>query len=143
MLISQILHRKGADVATIDAKATVAELVAELARVGVGALVVADTGASVEGIVSERDVVRRMAKDGADTLELLVQDVMTTNVVTCTLDEHVDDLMRLMTENRIRHVPVVVERRLAGIVSIGDVVNARVSELETERQQLNDYISGR
>jgi CBS domain-containing protein len=108
----------------------------------VGALVVSDDGETVAGIVSERDVVRRLHVEGEGLLHHRVRDIMTADVATCEPTHAVDDLMRLMTERRIRHVPVVVQGRLAGLVSIGDVVNHRVVELEEERHQLESYISG-
>ena len=106
----------------------------------VGALVVSRDGASVLGIVSERDVVRRIAADGTGSLEELVSDVMTADVMTATPDDSVESVMRIMTENRIRHVPVVVEDQLVGIISIGDVVKNRMDELEVERESLIGYI---
>jgi CBS domain-containing protein len=111
---------------------------------GVGALVVSADGRRVDGIVSERDLVRRLAERGALMLSEPVSAVMTAAVRTCTPDDHVDELMRVMTEHRMRHLPVVVDGVLSGIVSIGDVVKWRVTELEDEARHLHDYItSGR
>ena len=143
MLISQMLRLKGADVATIQPGAAVTDVVGALAEHGVGALVVSSDGTTIEGIISERDVVRSLATNGTDALKMTVADVMTADVVTCDLAATTEQLMAEMTQRRFRHIPVVEDGKLAGIVSIGDVVNARVGELETERQQLTDYISGR
>jgi CBS domain-containing protein len=142
MRISDILRHKGTVVETVRTDASVGDLLARLSVHNVGALVVSDDGQTVAGIVSERDVVRRLHVEGAGLLNHRVRDIMTADVATCDPSHAVDDLMRLMTERRIRHVPVLVDGRLAGLVSIGDVVNHRVGELEEERHQLESYISG-
>jgi CBS domain-containing protein len=141
MRISDILRSKGDFVATIPADATVAEVVAELARLQVGALVVSSDGQHIAGIVSERDVARQLYALGAAVLERSVASIMTSDVRTCRRDDHVESLMVTMTERRIRHIPVVGDGGLEGIVSIGDVVKSRVAELEGERQTLVDYIT--
>ena len=141
MRISDVLRRKGADVVTIAPAEPVTELLARLREHGVGALVVSDDGQTVEGIVSERDVVRRLATDGPAMLTLTVRDLMTSDVHTCTPDHHVNDLMLTMTEQRVRHIPVVADGQLLGIVSIGDVVKHRIDELTNERDYLEAYIS--
>ncbi len=143
MLISQVLRRKGNDVATTPPDGTIADVLSELAEHGVGALVVSTNGTSVEGIISERDIVRALAATGPLVLEMSTRELMTENVVTCSPEATTEQLMEHMTQRRFRHVPVTENGELVGIVSIGDVVNARVDELETERQQLTDYISGR
>jgi CBS domain-containing protein len=140
MRISDVLRGKGTDVATVPPTAAVSELIDALARHNVGALVVVD-GDSVVGIVSERDVVRQLHARGAALLDAPVTEIMTTEVVTCVPTDHVDSLAATMTERRIRHMPVVVDGQLAGIVSIGDVVKSRIDELETDRQQLESYIA--
>jgi CBS domain-containing protein len=140
MKINDVLRGKGTDVVTISPDATVRELLASLAEHNVGALVVSADGTSVAGIVSERDVVRGLHRD-PEILSAPVQSIMTADVHTCDTDAHTDDLMRLMTEQRIRHVPVVVGDALRGIVSIGDIVKTRIGELEFEREQLSSYIS--
>ncbi len=142
MRIHDVLRHKGSAVATVSPEASVRELLAKLAEHGIGALVVSSDGHRVEGIVSERDVVRRLHDDGADLLSQPVSSIMTADVHTCGPDELLVDLMRAMTERRIRHIPVVVAGRLSGIVSIGDIVKFRIDELETERRQLENYISG-
>ncbi len=143
MLINQVLRRKGSEVATIAATATVADAVTSLATHGVGALVVSSDGTAVDGIVSERDIVRAIARTGPGILDEPVSQIMTNDVVTCGLDATTEELMVQMTERRFRHVPVVESDSLVGIVSIGDVVITRVNELEVERQQLSNYIMGR
>lgn len=139
MRIADVLRNKGTEVATIAPTATVSELLAKLAEHNIGAMVVqGDDG--LAGIVSERDIVRRLNERGADALQAPVSDIMTTDVATCTPDESVDHLTVLMTERRIRHVPVMFNGRLAGIVSIGDVVKSRMNELEHAQEQLEAYI---
>jgi CBS domain-containing protein len=143
MQVAAILTRKGTDVFTIDAGETVAAAIAALHRHGVGALVVSSDGTTVSGIVSERDVVRRLAEQGSDVLAQPVASVMTSDVVTCAPATTTEELMSVVTERRIRHVPVVQDARLEGLVSIGDIVAARVRELEEEARLLHDYISAR
>jgi len=140
MKISDVLRGKGTEVVTITPEATVSELLRLLAEHNVGALVVSADGNSVAGIVSERDVVRLMHADPAG-FQTQVRSIMTAEVQTCDPDAHIEDLMRLMTNRRIRHVPVVVDGTLTGIVSIGDVVKSRIGELEFEREQLSKYIA--
>jgi CBS domain-containing protein len=143
MKISDILRHKpahsGADVVTITPSDTVAALLTRLAEHNVGALVVLEDK-RVAGIVSERDVVRRLAEHGAAVLDRPVSEIMTTSVFTCTSNDTVESLSVLMTERRIRHVPVVDNGRLAGIVSIGDVVKRQISRLQEEQAQLEQYI---
>jgi CBS domain-containing protein len=141
MRITDVLRRKGDSVATIAPERSIRELLATLAEHKVGALVVSKGGGSVDGIVSERDVVRRLHSDGDAVLDRPVSAIMTATVRTCTPQDLVEDLMVLMTENRFRHVPVVVDGKLAGIVSIGDVVKHRIGELQDERDHLTSYIS--
>lgn len=143
MLISQVLRRKGSEVATVAPDASIRAVLHLLAEHGVGALVVSGDGRGVDGIVSERDIVRAMTRHGADTFTMAAADLMTAEVVTCSPDASIDQLMAAMTERRFRHVPVTEDHVLVGIVSIGDVVNARLRELETETEQLTNYISGR
>lgn len=142
MRISDVLRRKGNGVVTVPPDTTIRQLIGLLAEHGVGALVVSSGGEHVDGIVSERDVVRALHGDGEDLLSRPVSEIMTGSVRTCVPGDTVDDLMRVMTELRVRHVPVVVDDRLAGIVSIGDVVKHRIDELQSERDQLTAYISG-
>ncbi|HEY0816190.1 MAG TPA: CBS domain-containing protein [Pseudonocardia sp.] len=141
MRITDVLRGKGASVATVEPAASVGELVALLAQHNVGALPVLDAGRLV-GIVSERDVVRRLHAGGAGLLQLRVADIMTSGVTTCEPGDKVEDLARIMTDRRFRHMPVVDNGDLIGIVSIGDLVKARIDLLEAERQQLQSYIAG-
>lgn len=141
MRLTDVLRSKGDGVVTVEPGSLVRELLGVLAEHGIGAAVVSTDGRAVEGIVSERDVVRAIADRGAGVLDEPVGDICTTDVHTCAPDAHVDDLMRVMTERRIRHVPVVVDGALTGIVSIGDVVKHRMGELEQERAALSDYIT--
>ncbi len=140
MQISSLLRRKGPEVATIDGSESVRAALAMLAERGIGALVVSSDGRHVEGIVSERDVARGLHERGAGLLTEPVSGLMTTRVHTCPSDANVHSLAQTMTEHRVRHVPVVDDGVLVGIVSIGDVVKARLDELEEERRQLVDYI---
>jgi CBS domain-containing protein len=140
MRISDVLAAKASsEVVTISPDATVRDLVAALAQHNVGALVVSSDGSTVHGIVSERDVVRRLHSD-PDTLDASVATIMTSDVRTAAPSDQLHDLMQLMTEHRIRHVPVVTDGALAGIVSIGDVVKSRMGELEFERDQLDSFV---
>ena len=141
MRVATILGEKGSTVATIHAGATVADAAAELRLRGVGALVVSTDGRTIEGILSERDVVRRLAERGEAALHEKVAGVMTSQVRTCSPSDTSEDLMRIMTEHRMRHLPVVVDGMLAGLVSIGDIVKARVTELESEAKTLHEYIT--
>lgn len=141
MHVEGLLSTKGDAVVTVTPTSSIGEVVATLAEHHVGALVVSDDGSAVDGIVSERDVVRALADEGADVLRREVSSIMTREVVTCDLQTTVDELASFMTERRIRHLPVVVDGRLAGIVSIGDVVKDRIRDLEAETQTLHEYIS--
>jgi CBS domain-containing protein len=140
MRIHDILHRKGSAVATIRPDATVRELLATLAEHNIGAVVVSTDGRTIAGIASERDVVRRMHERGAELLNARVSEIMTADVRTCGLDDKVDGLRAIMTQHRIRHLPVVRDDALVGIVSIGDVVKSAIEELEDEREYLVGYI---
>jgi CBS domain-containing protein len=140
MRIADVLRGKGGAVVTINPDATVAELVAGLADHNIGAMVVAGPD-GVKGIVSERDVVRQLHTHGASVLSRPVEKIMTSVVSTCSKEDTVDSLTLLMTENRVRHVPVLEDGNLIGIVSIGDVVKTRMQELESEHEQLQSYIT--
>ena len=143
MRISDILRTKsgGAAVVSIGPDATVTELVAMLAEHKIGAVIVTG-GADVIGIVSERDVVRRLNDEGADVLGAAVSSLMTSPVITCAPSDHVDAIAETMTEHRFRHLPVVDDGQLVGLVSIGDVVKNRIRELEKDRSQLEQYVTG-
>ena len=140
MRINDVLNAKSShDVITIGPDASIRDLVALLAEHNVGALIVSADGQAVDGIVSERDVVRRL-NDRPDILDASVSDIMTTEVRTCEGDADLTELMRIMTEHRIRHVPVLSGGKLTGVISIGDVVKNRIGELEFERDQLDSYV---
>lgn len=143
MKISSLLESKGSEVATVSADAPVADAVARLGQHKIGALVVSEDGLHIEGIVSERDIVRGLAEGRAALLQEPVRSIMTALVVTSTPDDEVESLMSTMTHHRVRHVPVVKDGLLCGIVSIGDVVKSRIGELEKDRQELVEYINGR
>jgi CBS domain-containing protein len=142
MRISDLLRVKGARVVTVPPDTTVRRLVAVLAEYRIGAVVVSGDGVSVEGIVSERDVVRALALRGAAVMSEQVTAIYTADVHTVAPETELDDVARMMTERRVRHAPVTVDGGLRGIVSIGDVVKSRIGELETERAALTDYITG-
>jgi CBS domain-containing protein len=141
MTIARILAEKGREVFTTQPHRTLKEVVDLLAEKGVGAVVVADASMSVLGILSERDVVRVIAKHGAAALDDQVSRHMTPKVTTVTLDATIDHVMQTMTEGRFRHVPVVEDGRLIGIISIGDVVKRHVNMIDSERQALREYIA--
>lgn len=142
MRIADVLRGKGSSVATIGHAATLAETIDELARYNVGALPVLDDEHRLVGIVSERDVVRQLQANGADALQAPLAEFMTAGVTTCAPEDKVADLAKVMTAGRFRHLPVLVDGQLAGIVSIGDLVKARIDLLESEREQLQHYIAG-
>jgi CBS domain-containing protein len=140
MRIADVLRNKGAAVATITPETSVAGLLTELSVHNIGAMVVVSFDGLV-GIVSERDVVRALHRQGGDVLTQPVSEIMTTLVATCAPTDSVDSLSALMTTNRVRHVPVMENGRLVGIVSIGDVVKTRMEELEAQQEQLQAYIT--
>ena len=142
MRISDVLRVKGAQVVTVPPDTDVTRLLAVLAEHQIGAVVVSRQGSSVEGIVSERDIVRALASRGAAVLTEPVTAIYTAAVHTVEPDAELADVERLMTERRFRHVPVVVDGTLRGVVSIGDVVKNRIDELESERTALAGYITG-
>lgn len=142
MKIAHILSNKGPFVATIKPGASVKHLVDELKHYGIGALVVSEDGHTIEGIVSERDIVRKLSEFAGEVSSLKVADIMTREVRTCTAEDQIEDLMGVMTEHHFRHVPVVdAGGRLAAIVSIGDLVKYRFEELHDERAALINYIT--
>jgi CBS domain-containing protein len=141
MKISEILRRKGADVATISPHATIESALGILKEQNVGALVISSATNPVNGILSERDIVRSLATRGARVLAEHVSDNMTTSVISCAPDELITKAMTTMTTRRFRHMPVIDEGALAGIVSIGDLVKHRLEELEDEASNLRTYIA--
>jgi CBS domain-containing protein len=142
MLIADILREKGAHVQTTTAETLLKDAIKLLASQRIGALLVSGNGRSIDGILSERDIVRGLANDAIDFSSNTVGDLMTSNVCTCGPEATVSAVMALMDEKRIRHVPVTVNNVLAGVVSIRDIVNARLKEAEMERKELANYIAG-
>jgi CBS domain-containing protein len=142
MLIRHILAGKGSDVVTARPDATVTEVAKLLKAKRIGAVVVTDADEELCGIISERDLACGLADHGAALLRMRVGDLMTREISTCSPDDGIDRLMRQMTEGRFRHLPVVEDGRMIGIISIGDVVKHRLQELENEAHMLQDYISG-
>jgi|SRR4051794_23830123 CBS domain-containing protein len=140
MRISDVIRSKGDLVVTISPEQTVKTLIDRLDEHGIGALVVSNDGKTIEGIVSERDVVRRLHRDGAAVLEQTVADIMTAEVKTAAPEDNIEDTARVMTQARVRHLPIVSGGELVAIISIGDVVKHRIDELQVERDQLVDYI---
>lgn len=150
MTIKRVLEHKGSEVATIAPDATLTELVDTLAELRIGAMVVSSDGETIEGIVSERDIVRALRTGALPALResrlihldrVKVRDIMTAEVTTAEPTTAIDEVMAVMTSSRIRHIPVVVETRVVGIVSIGDIVKARIDQLEYERSNLVDYVT--
>ncbi len=142
MNVEAILQTKGTRVATTRSDATIATVVHRLKLEGIGALVVSDDGKTLAGMISERDILRGFADYGPELLERRVAEVMTREVITCAPQDSVKRVMTLMTRSRVRHLPVVEDGRLCGIVSIGDVVKNRLEELELETSVLRDiYIA--
>lgn len=140
MRIADVLKAKGAAVATISPETSVADLLTGLVNRNIGAMVVVGHEGPV-GIVSERDVVHRLHDLGADLLTRPVSEIMTTHLLFCSPEDSVDSLSAAMTHHRVRHIPVLQDGKLAGIVSIGDVVKTRMQELESSREHLQAYIT--
>ncbi|MFL5226801.1 MAG: CBS domain-containing protein [Microvirga sp.] len=141
MNVEHILMAKGRDVLTIEPSRTLADAARALTEKGIGAVIVGGPDEAVLGILSERDIVRAVARGGASALEHPVSQHMTGKVVTCTRQTTINELMDEMTQRKFRHMPVVENGRLCGIISIGDVVKHRVAEIEAEHQALREYIA--
>lgn len=142
MRVSDVLLHKGGGVITVRPDSTCRDLLGLLARHNIGAVVVSPDGITVAGIVSERDVVRRLHDRGAEILDAPVAQIATLDVQTCEPEDSLDELRETMTVRRFRHIPVVSHNRLVGIVSIGDVVKSTISQLEDEKRHLIDYLQG-
>lgn len=140
MNVKAILAAKGGDVISIEPTATLAAAVQLLSKHRIGALVIGGAGGRLAGILSERDIMRALSEHGAEALNMQVGQVMTRNVLTCGEDDSIADIMERMTAGKFRHLPVVTKGRLAGLVSIGDVVKQRVEEIESESEAMRDYI---
>lgn len=142
MRVSDVLASKGSDaVYTITSDSTVQQLLDVLAELNVGALIVSDDGKAMLGIVSERDIVRKL-RTVENSRNMTVSEIMTTDVQLCGPDDSFGDLMSTMTEHRVRHIPVIADGAIVGVVSIGDAVKYRMDQLEFERDQLNNYVAG-
>jgi CBS domain-containing protein len=142
MQVQAILNAKGAEVVTIAPSATVKELAALLKERKFGAIVVSQTGTSIDGIVSERDIVHKLTDFGPKFLNVRVTEIMTRDVLTCSPNDSVDACMEMMTSKRVRHLPVKQDGKLAGLVSIGDIVKAKIEEIRVEAESLKQYIVG-
>lgn len=140
MRISDVVKSKGSQVVTMRPDATVRDLLALLAQHNIGAVVISEDGSGVDGIVSERDIVRHLAADGPDVLDGGVSKIMTSDVHTCSAEDDIESLATEMTQRRVRHVPVVADGQLQAIVTIGDVVKHRLAQLQDEKDQLTAYI---
>ena len=142
MLVEEVLKAKGRDIVTMPRDASVAEAARLLKEKRIGAVVISDDGARVLGILSERDIVHALAEFAAAALEMRVRELMTQDVVTCAPGDKIVGLMARMTERRIRHLPVLKDGVLDGMVSIGDVVKSRIEEVESEASAMRDFITG-
>ena len=142
MSVESILRTKGTGVVTIRSDVSLAEAAKTLADKKIGAVVVSEDGVAVSGIISERDIVQAIAADGHTALEQPVSGFMTADVITCERTDSVEAIMQTMTEGRFRHVPVVADGALLGIVSIGDVVKRRIEDAEAEAEHLRGFIAG-
>jgi CBS domain-containing protein len=140
MTVGRILERKGYGLETVSPSTTIAAISHHLNDQGIGAVVIVDDSGRLKGIVSERDIVRALAAHGPSALDKPAHEIMTANVITATEDEPVDEIMRLMTESKFRHVPIARDGKLVGLVSIGDLVKHRITELEKETEAFRAYI---
>ena len=141
MLVKQIFKQKDNRIITVQPGDTVATAADVLKRENIGAVMVSGPDGALSGILSERDIVRAMPEHGPDIFKITVEQLMTRDVITCSSADRVNDLMKKMTAGRFRHLPVVDDGGLTGIISIGDVVKSRLEELEAEASQLRDYIA--
>ena len=142
MSVKQILDQKGRDVVTVSPTMGTAEAVRFLADNKIGAVIVIGTGGKIAGILSERDIVRAVAKKGADALAAPISSIMTSKVTTCGEDHTINQVMELMTNGRFRHLPVERDGALVGVISIGDVVRRRIEDVEREAEEIKAYIAG-
>tara|TARA_R110002096_G_scaffold17764_12_gene61319 strand:+ start:827 stop:1261 length:435 start_codon:yes stop_codon:yes gene_type:complete len=140
MIVRQILKSKGSTVTSVPASESIANVATLLMEARIGAVLVRGSNGDPVGILSERDIVEGLAAQGANVLAADAASLMTGDLVTCSPDDQVDALMRVVTNQRVRHLPVMEHGQLAGIVSIGDLVKARIGELETEGEALQRYI---
>ncbi len=141
MTVREILNEKGHEVVTLTPDVTVAEAVAVLAKHRIGAIVVTNGAGVIKGILSERDIVRRLAEDGAEFLKHKVSELMTANVKVCAENHSNNEVMEIMTNGRFRHLPVERDGKLIGVISIGDVVKRRIAEVQREAEEIRSYIA--
>ncbi len=141
MNVNTILNVKGGDVITVSTSTPILEVTKTLAKFGIGSIVVTNEDGTLAGIVSERDVVRAITHMGVDVTNESVSEIMTENIITCDRNDSVDKIMGIMTSKRFRHMPVVEEGKLKGIISIGDVVQQRIAEAELEANAMRSYIA--
>ena len=141
MIVSQLLKSKGFQVYTVSEETNINEISRILSEKRIGVAVIINESKNVIGIISERDIIRGLSKYGEKVLDMPSKALMTKNVITIGLDSHIDDLMREMTNSRIRHMPIVEDEKLVGLISIGDVVKNRVEELQAEGDMLREYIA--
>src|SRR3954447_17021047 len=139
MHVAAVIKRKGSEVVTIAAGQTIAEAVNVLTERRIGALLVMDGNDAVDGIISERDIVRALSRGGADVLTRKVSDVMTRDVRSCSCHDTIAEVMNIMTQGRVRHLPVIDDGKLVGLISIGDVVKQRLDDAELEVESLRGY----
>lgn len=142
MTVAHILQSKGSDVISVSPKAAIMEVADVLAKNKIGAVLVMEAGGKVAGIISERDVVRALAQKGDKLASSKVSDFMTRELITCQPDATIDQIMSLMTEGRVRHLPVLDDGKLCGMISIGDIVKRRIAEVEFEAEEMKRYIAG-
>mgnify|MGYP006126458735 CR=1 FL=1 len=141
MIVSHILKSKGGEVYTVSKETTITEVSHLLAAKRIGAIIIISKNRAVEGIISERDIVRGLSTFGAKVLDMPVKDLMTKSVITHGVESQIDEVRREMTSSRIRHVPILDDGKLVGLISIGDVVKNRVEELQAEGDMLREYIT--
>lgn len=141
MILEQILNDKGRDIITVSADATLQDVANILDTKRIGAIVAIDGAGNLAGVLSERDIVRQVARNGAEALALKVSDTMTRDVVTMATSETLDAALQLMTDRRIRHLPVTVEGEMVGVISIGDLVKWKIAGAEAEAEAMKSYLS--
>ena len=142
MSVAHILQSKGSDVISVSPSAAILEVAEMLAEHKIGAVLVMGAGDKVAGIISERDIVRALAQKGSQLAGSKVSDFMTRELITCAPDATIDQIMSLMTQGRVRHLPVLDKGKLCGMISIGDIVKRRIAEVEFEAEEMKRYISG-
>jgi CBS domain-containing protein len=141
MKLAELIKGKSPEIVKIRANSTIAEAANTIAQHKIGALLVDDEGGAIVGILSERDIVRAVAHDGGTALKRKARDYMTEKVITCGLHDTINDLMQKMSGGRFRHLPIVEDGKLVGIISIGDVVKRRIAEIEQEADSIREYIA--